>query len=214
MEVKVSENDFIENKDNLLSNKRKYLCFKQSVDVVFSILISPVLLIIIAITGPFIKLDSKGPIIYKQERVGKDEKVFTIYKLRSMEMDAEKHTGAVWASKDDPRVTRVGKIIRKFRIDELPQFLNIIKGDMSLIGPRPERKDLTDSFEIEIPGFKKRLLLKPGITGLAQVNGGYDISPKDKLLYDLKYISNIGLREDLLIILDTFRVILTGHGSR
>lgn len=197
-----------------LDKKKKYLFFKQVADISVSILLSPVLIIIVFIAGIVIKMDSKGPIIYSQQRVGKNGNVFTIYKLRSMRTDAEKHTGAVWAEKDDPRITRVGKVLRKFRIDELPQFLNIITGDMSLIGPRPEREDLTDLFENEIPGFKDRLLVKPGITGLAQVNGGYNISPKEKLIYDREYIINIGIKEDIKILFKTVGVIFTGHGSR
>lgn len=191
-----------------------YRKIKSISDITISLLVLPFVLLIIGITGIFIKLDSEGPIIYSQKRIGLNEDEFVIYKLRSMKIDAEANSGSVWASKDDPRITKVGKVIRKFRIDELPQFFNIIKGDMSLIGPRPERKDLTEKFSVDIPNFKQRLQVKPGITGLAQVNGGYDISPKEKLEYDLDYIKNISFITDVKIIAKTIIVLFTGNGAR
>lgn len=197
-----------------LHRKKKYLLFKRGFDVLASIITIPFITLIILITGIFIKIDSKGPIFYSQFRIGKDEKEFKIYKLRSMIVDAEKNVGSVWAQVDDPRVTNVGKIIRKLRIDELPQFVNVLKGDMSIIGPRPERKDLTEKFEQTIPGFKERLKIKPGITGLAQINGGYDILPEEKLKYDIDYIKSLGILTDVKIIIGTIRVIFTGHGAR
>ena len=130
---------------------------------------------LIIIFGIRIKIEDNGPITYKQERLGKGGKRFYIYKLRSMRTDAEKF-GAQWAEKDDPRITKVGRFIRKTRIDEIPQLFNILKGDMSLIGPRPERPQFTEQFNREIPGFINRLAVKPGLTGWAQVNGGYDMT--------------------------------------
>lgn len=202
------------NNKKIENNSQIYYKVKRLSDIIISILISPFLIIIIFVTSVFIKIDSDGPVFYHQTRIGENEKNFRIYKLRSMRNDAESTTGSVWAEKDDPRITRVGKFIRKVRIDELPQFLNVIKGDMSIVGPRPERPDLTEEFNLEIPGFKKRLMVKPGITGLAQINGGYDISPEEKLKYDLHYINNFGFTQDIKILFGTIRVVLTGHGSR
>ncbi|WP_159639310.1 sugar transferase [Erysipelothrix anatis] len=191
-----------------------YLLFKRIADIVLTILASPFIILLVAIFAVVVKIDSKGPAFYTQMRIGKDQREFRIYKLRSMRTDAESDTGAIWAEKDDPRVTKVGRFIRKVRIDELPQFLNVLIGDMSIIGPRPERADLTWQFEKEIPGFINRLSVRPGITGLAQVNGGYDISPADKLEFDKTYISNLSLKQDLKIACRTVGVIFTGQGAR
>lgn len=168
---------------------------------------------IMAIFGALIKMEDGGPIFYKQERVGLQGKHFMLYKLRSMTVNAEKN-GAQWAEVDDPRVTRVGKFIRKTRIDELPQLLNVILGDMTIVGPRPERPEFVIQFDQEVPGFILRLRVKPGLTGWAQVNGGYDITPKEKLELDLYYIQNRSLRLNLRIFLKTFAVLLTGEGAR
>jgi len=130
-----------------------------------------------------------------------------------MRKDAEA-TGAKWAEVNDSRVTKIGAFIRKTRIDELPQLILVLKGDMSIIGPRPERPVFTEKFNREIYGFEKRLLVKPGLTGLAQINGGYDISPREKLTYDLEYIQNVSFSLELKIILKTFKVLLTGEGAR
>ncbi|AZB44594.1 exopolysaccharide biosynthesis polyprenyl glycosylphosphotransferase [Bacillus sp. FJAT-42376] len=173
------------------------------------ILSSPIVLI----TMLAIKLESPGAALFFQERVGLKGHKFNVIKLRSMRTDAEKN-GAQWASKNDPRVTKIGAFIRKTRIDELPQFYNVLKGDMSLIGPRPERPMFAEDFEREIPGFSQRLAVKPGLTGWAQVNGGYDITPKEKLQHDLYYISNMSFVLDLKIIFKTIRVIFTGEGAR
>jgi len=169
----------------------------------------PVMLIV----GVLIKIEDNGPIFYKQERLGKGGKHFWIYKLRSMRMDAEKY-GMQWAEKDDPRITKIGNFIRKTRIDELPQLFNIIIGDMKLIGPRPERPELTFQFEEETPGFINRLAVKPGLTGWAQVNGGYEITPAEKAKLDIYYIKHRNLLMDFKIILKTIRVVLTGDGAR
>ena len=168
---------------------------------------------LIIIFGIRIKVEDNGPITYKQERLGKGGKRFYIYKLRSMRTDAEKF-GAQWAEKDDPRITKVGRFIRKTRIDEIPQLFNILKGDMSLIGPRPERPQFTEQFNREIPGFINRLAVKPGLTGWAQVNGGYDMTPAEKLVEDIYYIKNRSVLLDFKIIFKTVAVVLTGDGAR
>jgi len=198
------------------SNVRGNLLFdvyQRVLDIVLSILGLLVGLPLIAIFGILIKLEDNGPITYKQERLGKGGKRFYVYKLRSMRTDAEKF-GAQWAEKNDPRITKVGKFIRKTRIDEIPQLFNILKGDMSIIGPRPERPEFTQEFNEEIPGFINRLAVKPGLTGWAQVNGGYDITPKEKLVEDIYYIKNRSILLDFKIILKTVKVVLTGHGAR
>lgn len=130
-----------------------------------------------------------------------------------MNINSEKN-GEQWAEKNDSRITKVGAIIRKTRIDEIPQLFNVLKGDMSIIGPRPERPNFTKEFNEQIPGFIERLKIKPGITGWAQVNGGYEISPKDKLRYDMYYIENKNLILDFLVIIKTVKVVLTGDGAR
>jgi exopolysaccharide biosynthesis polyprenyl glycosylphosphotransferase len=201
----------------VLSGREKpislYPVCKRIFEIIFSISLLLFTLPLMVVVAIAIKLESRGPIFYKQERVGLNGKIFSIYKFRSMRVDAEKN-GPQWAAKNDPRVTRVGKFIRKTRIDELPQLINILKGDMSLIGPRPERPVFTEQFAKEIPGFKKRLQVKPGLTGWAQVNGGYEMTPKEKFEMDMYYIENESLRLDLEILLRTVWVVLSGHGAR
>ena len=173
---------------------------------------SPVMLL----TALFIKLDSKGPVLYRQKRMGLDEKDFDLFKFRSMHADAEAG-GAVWAQKNDARVTRVGKIIRKTRIDELPQLWNVLKGEMSFVGPRPERPEFVHLLKKDIPYYMLRHSVKPGITGWAQVNYPYGASVKDaleKLQYDLYYIKNGSFLLDVHIMLRTVRVMLFGIGAR
>lgn len=184
---------------------------------VFDVLLSTIGIMMsipfIVIFGIAVKLDSPGPVFYTQERVGKGGRRFKVIKLRSMIRDAEKN-GAQWAEKDDPRVTRVGRFIRKTRIDELPQFINVLRGDMSIIGPRPERPEFVIEFNEHIPGFIERLSVRPGLTGWAQVNGGYEITPQEKLALDLYYIENRNPKLDLLILVKTLQVVFTGHGAR
>ena len=187
--------------------------YQRVLDIVLSILGLLVGIPLMIIFGILIKVEDNGPITYKQERIGKGGKKFYIYKLRSMRTDAEKF-GAQWAEKEDPRVTKVGKFIRKTRIDEIPQLFNIIKGDMSIIGPRPERPLFTEEFNEEIPGFINRLAVKPGLTGWAQVNGGYEISPREKLTEDMYYIKNRSVLLDFKILFKTVKVVLTGDGAR
>lgn len=188
---------------------------KRVFDILVSLLILVITSPILIITSIAIKLDSKGPIFFKQERMGQNGKVFNILKFRSMINDAEKYTGPVWSQKDDPRVTRVGKIVRKMRIDEIPQMYNVLKGEMSLVGPRPERPYFVEKLSQEIPYYKRRLKVRPGITGWAQVKHKYDESIEDvkvKLRYDLFYIENMSIRMDFKIMLRTILVVLFGKG--
>jgi exopolysaccharide biosynthesis polyprenyl glycosylphosphotransferase len=193
---------------------RYYAAAKRSLDLLGSltlfVLVSPVLLgavIAILLTDGF-------PFHYTQERSGKGLRPFRVYKLRTMVKDAEKHSGAVLAEESDPRVTGVGRFLRKTRIDELPQLVNIIRGDMSFIGPRPERPVFVEEYCRTIPGYRERFSVKPGVTGLAQVSGGYATTPERKLKYDLIYMYHQNLAMDLQIVAETVRVVLTGRGAR
>jgi lipopolysaccharide/colanic/teichoic acid biosynthesis glycosyltransferase len=193
--------------------KSIYEFLKRLLDISFCILLIPFAFIIISIFGLLIKLDSRGPIFYTQLRSGRKGALFTIIKLRSMVSDAEKECGATWATKNDPRITTMGKIIRKTRIDELPQIWNILKGDMSFIGPRPERPELILEFSEKHPFFITRNAIRPGITGWAQVNGGYELSPKEKMTYDLYYVKNRSILLDIYILFRTLGVVFTGNGA-
>lgn len=168
------------------------------------------------IASTAIRLDSKGPVIFRQKRVGLDGKEFELLKFRSMRVDSEEN-GPLWASENDPRITMVGKVIRKMRVDEIPQMWNVLKGDMSFIGPRPERPEFVGHLEEDIPFYFFRHAVKPGITGWAQVNFRYGASKEDsieKLQYDLFYIKNLSIFLDFLIILKTIKVVLFGKGAR
>jgi exopolysaccharide biosynthesis polyprenyl glycosylphosphotransferase len=198
---------------NQKANIKYYPYVKRFLDILLSLLALPIAIPIILVFAVIIKLETPGPAFFLQERVGLHGKYFKVIKLRSMGINAEKN-GAQWATKNDPRVTKVGAFIRKTRIDELPQLFNVLKGDMSLIGPRPERPMFTAQFNEEIPGFIDRLQVKPGITGWAQVNGGYDITPREKLELDRYYINNMSFWLDLKIILKTIKVCITGDGAR
>jgi exopolysaccharide biosynthesis polyprenyl glycosylphosphotransferase len=176
-------------------------------DIVLSLLLiilfSPVM-IVIAIA---IKMHDKGPVLFKQKRYTKDGKVFNILKFRSMIVDAEKDGEVIPAEDNDPRITPVGKVIRKIRMDELPQLFNILKGDMSVVGPRPERVEHVDMYSEQIPEFRYRLKVKGGLTGYAQVLGKYNTSPYDKLRLDLIYIENYSLLLDLKLMLTTIKIL-------
>ncbi len=188
---------------------------KRLLDVLTSLIILIITLPVIVISAIAIKLESRGPVFFKQERSGMNGTTFRIIKFRSMYEDAEKHTGPIWSSKDDPRVTGIGKIIRRVRIDELPQMINVLKGEMSIVGPRPERPFFVEKLSQEIPYYKRRLKVRPGITGWAQVKHKYDESVEDvkiKLRYDLFYIENMSLRMDFKIIMRTIFVVLFGQG--
>lgn len=193
--------------------KSNYYMFKRGFDVVFSIILllltSPIILISMGIV--FLQ-DFKNP-IFSQYRVGLNNKEFKLYKIRSMIVNAEKD-GYKWADTKDSRVTAFGRFIRRTRIDELPQLINVLKGEMSLIGPRPELEFFYKKFEKDIPEFRDRLLVKPGLTGWAQVNGGYDLTPKEKLELDLYYIDNFGPLIEVKIFVETVKTILTGNGAR
>ena len=180
---------------------------------VLILLASPVMLI----AAIMIKLESKGPVFYSQERVGVNSKTFFVHKFRSMRTDAEKDGKPVWAAAQDSRVTRVGNIIRRLRIDELPQIFNVFKGEMSLVGPRPERPYFVDQLAREIPYYAVRHSVKPGVTGWAQVRYHYGATVEDsqeKLQYDLYYVKNHTLFLDLVVLLETVGVVLTGKGAR
>jgi exopolysaccharide biosynthesis polyprenyl glycosylphosphotransferase len=163
-----------------------------------------------------IRMNSPGPSIYKQVRVGRNGKNFTLYKFRSMYQDAEKRSGPAWATENDPRITPVGRFIRKARLDEIPQFFNVLKGEMSHVGPRPERPYFVEQLKAEIPWYVRRIKMKPGITGWAQVKHKYDASIEDvkqKVIYDLYYFENMSIVLDIKIILQTFWVVFTGKGA-
>ena len=189
----------------------RYGTFKRITDIIVSlfglIITSPITLI----TTIAIKLESKGPIFFKQERISKNGSKFDVYKFRTMVNNAEKNTGPVLASQNDSRVTKVGNILRKTRIDEIPQLINVLKGDMSLIGPRPERPHFVEQFEKDIPDYKYRHRIKSGVTGLAQIFGYYSSDPEDKLRLDLLYANKAGIVFDLKIMLHTIKVMLMGH---
>ena len=190
-----------------------YRFVKRLFDIVSCSLALIILAIPIVIIAVKIKRESPGPVFFAQERVGKDGKPFFIYKFRSMYIDAEKR-GAQWATEKDPRVTPFGRWMRDHRVDEIPQFWNIVKGDMSLIGPRPERPAFCDAFEKRIHGWHYRTMVRPGLSGLAQVSGGYDLLPAEKVLFDLEYISNRSLKMDWRLILRTLGVLGTGEGAK
>ena len=201
-----------------------------AVSLLLIIVTAPIMLIIAIL----VKLTSPGPVIYTQTRVGLDRRAgrasrrdtrrrddvgglpFTIYKFRTMRTDAEKGTGAVWASNDDSRVTSIGKVLRQFRLDELPQLFNVLRGDMNLVGPRPERPSIFAKLREEIPDYQQRQRARPGITGWAQVNQSYDTNLDDvkrKVQFDVEYIHRRGLTEDLKIMLRTVPVILFRRGG-
>ena len=206
----LSENEF-----GSLMPSITYEYIKRLIDLTMVILLYPIFFIIILIFSLWIKLDSTGPVFFSQKRMGYRGKVFTMYKLRSMYID-KLGTGFT-GDKEDPRITKVGKIIRKFRIDELPQIFNVFMGDMSFIGPRPESYELSKWYEKDVPFFAYRHIVRPGISGWAQVNQGYAAEidgMKVKLEYDFYYIKNFSFWLDLLIGFKTVRIILTGFGAR
>jgi exopolysaccharide biosynthesis polyprenyl glycosylphosphotransferase len=196
--------------------ERAYKIIKRLIDVVSALVglvIMGIAVIPIAIAN---RLTSPGPLFYKQRRVGQGGKIFDVYKFRSMRPDAERGTGAVWARQGDDRITPAGRILRKSRIDELPQFINVLKGDMSLIGPRPERPEFVNALSLMIPYYRARHAVKPGITGWAQVKFGYGSTHEDsriKLEHDLYYVKHASPILDLLIILKTLPVMILGKGT-
>ncbi len=197
------------------SRTRRFL--KRTMDLLLSIVLLVLLLPVIIATAILIKIDSTGPVIFSQERLGENKKTYLIYKFRSMFSDAEKQSGPTWARDNDHRITRVGKYIRQWRVDEIPQLWNVLKGDMSFVGPRPEREFFVEKLEDIIPYYTERFSIKPGITGWAQVSYGYGSSVEDaieKLNYDLFYIKNMSIFMDLMIIMRTVKIVLFGKGAR
>jgi len=189
---------------------------KRTFDLLVSIALFIVTLPIMLLTSILIYLEDRSPIFYRQERVGKDGQSFMVLKFRSMRNDAEKKSGPQWASANDPRTTRIGRVIRKLRVDELPQIVNVIKGEMSFVGPRPERPHFVEQLCEEVPYYNMRHSIKPGITGMAQVRYQYGASVEDsiqKLQYDLYYVKNNSLFLDMLILIETLQVVLLGKGQ-
>lgn len=187
--------------------------FKRSFDLILTfpglLVASPFMLF----AAMMIKVQDQGPVFYKQERLTEGGRLFEVIKFRTMVIDAEKKSGPVLAEMDDPRITKTGKFLRAYRLDELPQLFNVIKGDMSLVGPRPERAFFYEMYEKEIPQFKYRLSVKPGVTGLGQILGKYTTSPKDKLAYDLLYIYEYSLISDMKILLKTIQTVFRKSGA-
>ncbi|MEQ8525042.1 sugar transferase [Gracilimonas sp.] len=189
---------------------------KRALDIVVSLVVLLLTFPFLILIGLAVRLTSPGPAIYRQRRVGRNGKIFTIYKFRTMLDNAEKHSGPTWAKKDDPRVTKLGYWLRKLRIDEVPQFINVLKGDMSLVGPRPERPHFVEQFSTQIPLYTRRLRVRPGITGWAQVKWKYDASlddVKEKTKFDLFYIENASLRMDAKILINTMITVIKGKGQ-
>ncbi|BBO72925.1 glycosyl transferase [Desulfosarcina widdelii] len=190
---------------------------KRTGDLLLSIIMLILLAPILIVVAILIKLDSKGPVFFSQERVGEKRKPYMVHKFRSMVQDAEKQSGPVWAQSNDSRVTRVGRFIRKWRIDEFPQLFNVIKGEMSFVGPRPEREFFVKELEEAIPYYGERFSVKPGVTGWAQVSYPYGASvedAKEKLNYDLFYIKNMSIFMDMMVVMRTVKTVLFGEGAR
>ncbi len=193
-----------------LSYQRVFNLLAATVGIVLA---SPLVLI----TALAVRLSSSGPVLYRQLRVGLDGHPFTVYKFRSMRANAEAATGAVWASRNDPRITPVGRIIRKIRFDELPQLFNVLKGEMSLVGPRPDRPEFVKALSERIPYYRQRHYVRPGITGWAQINHKYGDTLEDtvtKLEYDLYYIKNMSLSLDAYIVFHTLKTMLLSRGAQ
>lgn len=197
--------------------RKKYDALKRFFDLVISIISLIVFSPLFLIVALLVKIDSPGPVFFKQERIGEGGKLFNILKFRTMRKNAELETGPVWAQDEDPRITKIGNFLRKSHLDEIPQLINVFLGDMALIGPRPERPEMTDIIKKDIPNFDQRLNIKPGVTGLAQSRYNYGATIKDasrKLQYDLIYIKRMCFLLDIQIIFWTAGKVLTGEGSR
>jgi sugar transferase (PEP-CTERM system associated) len=190
---------------------------KRCTDIIFSVVLLLFTFPLMLMTSLLIVLNGRGPVLYRQDRVGQGGRHFVLLKFRSMRIDAEKDGLAKWATNGDARVTRIGRVIRKLRIDELPQLLNVLRGDMSFVGPRPERPFFVESLARDIPYYRERLRMRPGITGWAQINYPYGASIEDakaKLSYDLYYIKNYSIFFDLIIAIGTVQVVLWNKGAR
>jgi sugar transferase (PEP-CTERM system associated) len=191
--------------------------YKRAFDICYSLICLLLAMPLFPFIALMVRLDSPGPVLLRQVRVGARQRHFVLFKFRTMHQDAESATGAVWAQKNDARITRVGRFLRKTRLDEIPQLYNVLRGDMSFIGPRPERPEFTEQLKEIIPYYSERHYVKPGITGWAQVKYPYGASIEDaveKLRYDLFYIKHVSLFLDLLIILETIKVVVLGRGGR
>lgn len=216
--MSVTVNQLNQNNTQSINNaiSSNYLNIKRVLDIVTIIAVLPFVAVLMVVTALAIKLESSGSVFFWQKRVGMNGKTFNMLKFRSMTSDSEQN-GSQFAQSNDMRVTRVGKFIRKFRIDETPQLWNVLKGDMSIIGPRPEQESFVNEFNQTIPNYSLRHLVRPGITGLAQTEQGY-VADADgtvtKLKYDLYYINNLSFMTDLQITLKTIYTILTGFGAR
>lgn len=194
--------------------KPAYSFFKRLFDIFFSAFALVVLALPMLIISLLVKISSKGTVFYHQKRLGLQGKEIDVIKFRTMCMDAEKN-GCQWSDgDDDPRITPIGRFLRKSRLDELPQFWCILKGDMSIVGPRPERECFYNEFEQYIHGFHQRLKVKPGLTGLAQVRGGYYLKPEEKIVYDVEYIKKRNFWLDLKLVFETVKVVLKREGAK
>lgn len=198
----------------VIEKKPFYAAMKRGFDIIFSVLALVILAIPMAVIATVVKCTSKGPVFYHQERLGLNGKRFDVIKFRSMVEDAEKDHVQWSEGEDDPRITPIGRLLRKTRLDELPQFWCILTGEMTLVGPRPEREVFYNEFERYIHGFRERLKVKPGLTGLAQVRGGYYLMPEEKIVYDVEYIKKRSLWLDVKIVLETVAVVCKREGAK
>ena len=211
--IKFRVNLHSDSRRRLFRAKPIYECTKRFLDFVFALLLlvilfGPMLLIAVAV-----RVESGSPVLYRQERLGRFGRPFMMIKFRTMVPSAERD-GPVWTVKNDPRRTRTGIFLRRFHLDELPQLWNILRGDMSFVGPRPERSFFYEKFRTGIPEFEKRLLVRPGLTGYAQVNGGYELTPENKFDYDMEYIRRRSLLFDAYCVMRTVPTVLFGRGAR
>lgn len=224
MEEKIFDNGIISNGEEVtekiivedvsqVKEKPLFDAVKRCLDFFFALFALLLLWLPMLVIGVVVRTESPGKAIYKQERLGLKGRRFTIYKFRSMVEDAELE-GARWAQEDDPRTTKVGAFLRKTRLDELPQLFNILKGDMSFVGPRPEREIFYNEFDKYIVGFRQRLMIKPGLTGLAQIEGGYDLLPEEKIVYDIEYIKKRSILFDIRIVFSTVKIVFNHDGAR
>jgi exopolysaccharide biosynthesis polyprenyl glycosylphosphotransferase len=198
------------------SKSRVLGVFKRGMDVLAALVGLVILAPVIALVAIAVRLTSSGPALYRQRRVGYNGRVFVIHKFRSMRVDAEAVTGAVWSVENDPRVTPIGRFLRRTRLDEVPQLWNVLVGDMSIVGPRPERPEFVADLTMQIPFYGQRHVVRPGLTGWAQVRHSYGSSVEDalqKLQYDLFYIKHLSIALDMFICLETLKTVLVRRGS-
>lgn len=212
-DVPLGAEKIVVEKLNNVPSKPGYEVAKRAFDIFASLVLLIILLLPMLLIGLCIVLTSSGGAIYRQTRLGKNEIPFTLYKFRTMCAEAEE-SGLRWADVHDERATRIGRWLRRTRMDELPQLVNILLGQMSFVGPRPERPEFYELFDLYIDGFRQRMKVTPGLTGLAQVNGGYDLLPEEKIVYDIRYIKERSVRLDLLCLMKTFCVVLDHDGAR